>query len=431
MLLNSTYDDPTPYESTSAGATYFESMIDDVTRQMAFSKMIRRQFRDSYSPSVGYGQRNGAASRITKPASAGNSPSRVGRRRTMLPESTRRTRSALYSHFENMFNLTGSRDRLPQETVTTRPVSWQPTSRQGYWAPSLQDHDSSSLEIPTEYRFSTGSFGLTYLEEPEVPSLFPCSNAASPLSPMLPSEDPLQLCDPEIYGLTDACYAQQTEFPYSDVQYQPYVPSSAFQVQTAQMIADGPSDQCLSLVDSQQDWSQFVYGSGAFFPSTPLQTQAPFIAQSSTLSAQSGAGQPSQPSPELHGGTKELVGMGLYDAPDTSTPALEPDDYRNSIISTLSYQDQDFPGKGLKLEETWKPAESDDGDEECSSTDESQDGSCSAVEQQEEGAENAPADNSVILPNDGLFDEETYFSASAFLTQPKTQGVDFDGLSWI
>ena len=128
--------------------------------------------------------------------------------------------------------------------------------------------------------------------------------------------------------------------------------------------------------------------------------------------------------------------MGLYDAPDSSTPALEPDDYRNSIISTLSYLDQDCPGKGLKLEETWKPAESDDDDdddddEESSSTDGSQDGPCSAEERQEESLNNALVDNSMILPHDGLFDEEAYLAASAFLTQSKTQGVGFDGLSWI
>jgi len=128
--------------------------------------------------------------------------------------------------------------------------------------------------------------------------------------------------------------------------------------------------------------------------------------------------------------------MGLYDAPDSSTPALEPDDYRNSIISTLSYLDQDCPGKGLKLEETWKPAESDDeddgdDDEETSSTDGSQDGPCSAEERQDESLNSAMVDNSMILPHDGLLDEEAYLAASAFLAQSKTQGVGFDGLSWI
>ncbi|KAH0547542.1 hypothetical protein FGG08_000267 [Glutinoglossum americanum] len=437
MLLNNTYNDSIPYQPTSAASTDLESIIDDVAKEMAFSEIVRRQFRDSCSPSASYGQKNGAVSRITKPASAGNSPRRVGRRKSMLPESTSRTRSTLYNHFENMFNLTSSKDRLPQEAVATRPVSWQPTSRQGHWAPLHQAHDTSLLEMLTDYRFSTGSFGLTYLGEPEMSSLLPYSNPVSPHSPILPSDDPFQLYDQQVYGLTDTCYTQEAEYLHSDIQYPPQILPSPLPVQGTQMTPDGPSDQYLLLANSQQDWSQFVYGSGAFFPPTPPQPQShtPFPVQPLTPSAQTEADPPSQPNFELQGGTKELVGMGLYDAPDSSTPALEPDDYRNSFISTLSYLDQDCPGKGLKLEETWKPAESDDDDddddEESSSIDDSQDGPRDTVGHQEDGLSNAMVDNSMILPPDGLFDEETYLATSAFLTQSKTQGVGFDGLSWI
>ncbi|KAI9768177.1 MAG: hypothetical protein M1840_005007 [Geoglossum simile] len=434
MLLNNTYNDSLSYEPTSAASTDLDSIADDVSRQLALSKMVRRQFRDSCSPSASYGQRNGTVSRIMKPTSAGNSPSRVDRRRTTFLESTSRTRSTLYNHFENMFNLTNSRDRCLQEPP--RPASWQPTSQQGYWAPPHQIHDNPLNEISMDYRFPIESFDLTYLEEPGASSLLPYSNPVSPLAPMPPTEDHFQLYGQQMYGLADTCYTQQDEVVHSDAQYPPQVLSGPLPVQATHILADGPFDQSLPLDDSQQDWSQFVYGSGAFFPSTPPQSHNSFPPQSPLPSAQLKADSSLQPSLELHGGSKELVGMGLYDAPDSSTPALEPDDYRNSIISTLSYLDQDCPGKGLKLEETWKPAESDDedegdDDEETSSTDGSQDGPCGTEERQDESLNSAMVDNSMILPHDGLFDEEAFLAASAFLAQSKTQSVGFDGLSWI
>ncbi|KAI9779698.1 MAG: hypothetical protein M1839_007196 [Geoglossum umbratile] len=439
MLLNNTYNDSTSYEPTPAANADIDSVIDDVSRQLAFSKMIRRQFRDSCSPAASYGQRNGMASRVMKPTSAGNSPSRVDRRRTMFLEPTSRTRSTLYNHFENMFNLTSSKDGFTPETP--RPVSWQPTSQQGYWGPSHQIHHNSLNEISMDYQFPTGSLDLTYLEEPEAPSSFPYSNPVSPLAPIPPSEVPFPLYGEQIYGLPDTCYIQQDEVVHSDVRYPMQVTSDPLPLQATQTLNDGPFDQCLPLDDSQQDWSQFVYGSGAFFPSTPP-SQNSLPLQSPLPLAQARADSSLQSNPESHGGTKELVGMGLYDAPDSSTPALEPDDYRNSIISTLSYLDQDCPGKGLKLEETWKPAESDeddddgdddddDDDKETCSTDGSQDGPCSTEERQDGSLNNAMADNSMILPHDGLFDEEAYLAASAFLAQSKTQSVGFDGLSWI
>jgi len=278
---------------------------------------------------------------------------------------------------------------------------------------------------------------LTYLEEPEAPPLLPYSNPVSPLASMPLPEDHFQLYGQQMYELASTCYTQQGQVMHSGAQYPPQAIPGPLPVQATQMLADGPFDQSLPLDDSQQDWSQFVYGSGAFFPSTPPQSHNSFLLQSPPLpSAQLRADSSLQPSLESHGGAKELVGMGLYDAPDSSTPALEPDDYRNSIISTLSYLDQDCPGKGLKLEETWKPAESDDedggdDDEETSSTDGSQDGPCSTEERQEEGSNSAMVDHSMILPHDGLFDEEAYLAASVFLAQSKTPTVDFEGLSWI
>jgi hypothetical protein len=77
-----------------------------------------------------------------------------------------------------------------------------------------------------------------------------------------------------------------------------------------------------------------------------------------------------------------LVGMGLYDAPEKS-PASDPhlDNYRSSIMSQLlgpGYRKPETPvatGKGLKLEETWNPPPSDDGEDEDGDEDEDAEGS--------------------------------------------------------
>jgi hypothetical protein len=70
--------------------------------------------------------------------------------------------------------------------------------------------------------------------------------------------------------------------------------------------------------------------------------------------------------PESDG--EELIGMGLYDPPEISKVPSDPqlDNYRALMMSQLlgtAYRRPETPGKGLKLEETWNPPASDDGEE--------------------------------------------------------------------
>jgi len=55
--------------------------------------------------------------------------------------------------------------------------------------------------------------------------------------------------------------------------------------------------------------------------------------------------------------SKELVGMGLYDAPDRSS-------FSSFTSGPLSHPGHESMGKGLKLEETWQPPEDEEDDDE-------------------------------------------------------------------
>lgn len=65
---------------------------------------------------------------------------------------------------------------------------------------------------------------------------------------------------------------------------------------------------------------------------------------------------------------EELIGMGLYDAPEIKSPPSDPylDNYRASMLSQhlgTPYRRPEPAGKGLKLEEGWKPPGSEDGED--------------------------------------------------------------------
>jgi hypothetical protein len=91
-----------------------------------------------------------------------------------------------------------------------------------------------------------------------------------------------------------------------------------------------------------------------------------------------------------------LVGMGLYDTPEKA-PDSDPylDNYRALMMSQLlgtAYRKPDSPaptGKGLKLEETWNPPASADGEED-DEDDDDQDAEGSEVDETPDDATNLP-----------------------------------------
>lgn len=71
--------------------------------------------------------------------------------------------------------------------------------------------------------------------------------------------------------------------------------------------------------------------------------------------------------------SKELVGMGLYDAPDDDMWS-ELDHDHGSFLYHLANPHRESTGKGLKLEETWEPPKAQDGaeDDDAYSSDEAE-----------------------------------------------------------
>jgi hypothetical protein len=66
-----------------------------------------------------------------------------------------------------------------------------------------------------------------------------------------------------------------------------------------------------------------------------------------------------------------LVGMGLYDVPDKYDEDVGLNNYRTTLSSLLGgSRGQESPGKGLKLEETWEPPESEEEDDDDDDDDE-------------------------------------------------------------
>jgi hypothetical protein len=105
-----------------------------------------------------------------------------------------------------------------------------------------------------------------------------------------------------------------------------------------------------------------------------------------------------------------LVGMGLYDAPEKS-PAFDPslDEYRALMMSQLlgtPYRKNELPaatGKGLKLEETWNPPPSDDGEDDDEDVENDEDAEGSETdekpEEPEEGSSKPTEKSGTVLYN--------------------------------
>lgn len=76
---------------------------------------------------------------------------------------------------------------------------------------------------------------------------------------------------------------------------------------------------------------------------------------------------PYQPLDDADDG-EELIGLGLYDTPETKSPQSDPqlDNYRALMMAQMMgtpYRRPEPTGKGLKLEETWAPPAAEDDEE--------------------------------------------------------------------
>jgi hypothetical protein len=344
------------------GYTTVEMLLDDVSKQMAQSNAVR------ISRTSGSGQKiAGGSMRIVKPNSASNSPRSaaglgtmgLGRRRTVMNDGAYRRRLAMMD--QSMLAAGGyiSNDGLqvpPQaQPRASRPVSWHPASH----LTSQQTYQISATSAPDM------SQHYQLYDLPSTPSVY--SGYASPDSTFSPLSLPFAGHDQypsdlsTSYSTTHFVHQQQFLSHHSENS----IPSAAMNTD--------------STMYSHFDWNTFAtngFEQSTTAPPTPeiflpIQHPEPAFPPEDSI--------PYHPLEDNESDDgEELIGMGLYDAPETAkSPSADPqlDNYRALMMSSLlgsSYVPRraESTGKGLKLEETWTPP-SDDEDQE---DDDEQDG---------------------------------------------------------
>jgi len=249
-------------------------------------------------------------------------------------------------------------DGVQPPTRSNRPLSWHPSS---HLAPQPTYNSSYAIPKPdTNEQFTT--FDL-----PQTPAIY--SGYASPDSTFSPSLMPYSGYDQPQFA-----YPDSTAFYPSNPNYIPFQASTLVQ-QTPSYLTPPTQDLDPSMY-SHFDWTNF--STSGFESSTapptpknllPIQNPDPVFPTEESIPYHSLSDSESE--------GEELIGMGLYDAPEVSkTPSCDPqlDNYRALMMSQLlgsGHRQSESTGKGLKLEETWNPPPSDDEDDE---EDEDEDG---------------------------------------------------------
>jgi hypothetical protein len=130
---------------------------------------------------------------------------------------------------------------------------------------------------------------------------------------------------------------------------------------------------------------------------------------------------------------EELIGMGLYDTPENDKAApsdSQLDNYRALMMHQLlgsAYRKQESTGKGLKLEETWNPPASDDGEEDDEGDeDEDAEGSPAAEEIVEQVLDTASDENRAPYTSQALAGNFTPSSV-----QPEYYNGQYDTNGWL
>jgi hypothetical protein len=289
--------------------------------------------------------------RIVKTNSASNSPRAsigLGRRRTVMTDRPCRRRLAMADQAAIASGgMDSSNDSLPVPARSIRPVSWHPSSHLAPQPTYQSTYPVPRLGINNEYHI---------FELPPTPAVY--SGYTSPASTFSPLSAPFTGYD-------------QQQFPYSDAStlyplvssYTPYQPSSLGQ-QTPNYLTPSTGNMDPSMY-SHFDWGQFTthgFESSTAPPTPdnflPIQHPDPSFPPDDAIPYHSLS------DPESAG--EELIGMGLYDSPEsTKVPSsdLQLDNYRALMMSQLlgsTYRKHEPTGKGLKLEETWNPPASDD-----------------------------------------------------------------------
>ncbi|KAH7342795.1 hypothetical protein BKA65DRAFT_552412 [Rhexocercosporidium sp. MPI-PUGE-AT-0058] len=381
------------WEGNPLGYTTVEMLLDDVSKQMATSNLTR------YSRGSN-GQKAGGSMRIVKPNSASNSPRGsvgLGRRRTVMSDGAYRRRLAMLEQ-QNAMASGGfvSNDGLQVPSRSARPVSWHPAShltpqqqyQSTYQAPHYDANQFQMFDLPTSHAVYSG-YGSP-------------SSTFSPLSmPFNGYEQPQYLYQEQVPVHSNSSY------PIHQQEHQ------QFQEQSSHNFVPQSSENTDPTMYSHFDWNNFAtngFENSSTAPPTPenfLPIQHPepsFPAEDSI---------PYHPLSEPDSDGEELIGMGLYDAPEvTKTPSSNPelDSYRAMMMTGFlgtGYGKVESTGKGLKLEETWNPPPSDDEDDE---DDDEQDGE--GEDDDEAPVKEQPA--VVAVPQQHVVQTQTNFASHGY-----------------
>lgn len=320
------------------GFSTVETLLDEASQNMAAGNMSRNS-RGSM------GQKAGSAMRVVKPSSTNNSPrnsATLGRRMT---DGAYRRRLAMLEQ--------GTRDVVPFVTnhglqqpslPSNRPVSWHPNSQ----APQSYQVYQQPIQADNLYQM------FNYQPSPIVYSSY--NSPSSSFSPELGY----------IYGYEQQQQQQQqpqilqNRHSYHTSNYAPQQPTLLSQpIQQQSQDAD-PS------MYSHFDWNTFAAQGFEDASTTPPTPENFLPIQHPEPSFQEDA-IPYQPLDDADEG-EELIGLGLYDAPEAKSPQSDPqlDNYRALMMAQMMgtpYRRPEPTGKGLKLEETWAPPASEDGDD--------------------------------------------------------------------
>ncbi|KAI3533585.1 hypothetical protein CSPX01_12658 [Colletotrichum filicis] len=325
---------PTPYHP--------DTFLDDLSRQMAISQASRRLSRGSN------GQRNAGAMRVAKPTSASNSP-----RSAAAMQARRRT-------VVNDGNLARRRqqpmDQVPMpdygsQSRPSRPLSWHPSTFQQQKMAVPQSMAQYPFP-PVTSAYDTDSYHV-YQQFPPTPAAYSCNT--SPVASFSPLSLPFGGYDGSNY------------LPVEGWNVPPQAPPAYVSSDNTGYAEPFPSlpttlpDLTPSSTSTQWN-SHHVHGFTSTSPPTPqtlpqAQQPQPIVPNEDTI--------PYQPLDEPEEEGEILVGMGLYDAPDKYDQDPQLDTSRSAMSSLLgvSFRPLEGTGKGLKLEESWQPPESDDEDE--------------------------------------------------------------------
>lgn len=327
--------------------------LEDFSTQRAVSQAARRSSRGS----AGQQQRMVNAMRVLKPNSTNNSPrssSMAARRRTMMGGEGFAPKRQQVSGLD-YFSVPQSRN--------TRPLSWHPSSC--LQIPQQQLHQQQQQQQPPQqmmqqqsgYSFPSQNLGSMdvhdfYAGQPQFSPLMTCySNDTSPSStfsplPIFPGPEQAQ------FTPADGWDDPQKSVGYMYSNGEGMVMADSFPTLHSASEIKGTSPSSL-------DWNTFILQ--GFNSTTPPTPEA--YAQSQQQLAVAESYVPLD-EPEEEG--EILVGMGLYDRPEKACEDPQLDNYRSTVSSLLGspYRPQEPKGKGLKLEETWEPPQSEADDDE-------------------------------------------------------------------